>query len=88
LQKPILSFVLISLLFATYFFLLTYGDSIEIIENYVVYQDVSIRQAWMPQLGFWFSPYWGLPICFIACLNVAFRKPLCFAFLWAWCLMS
>lgn len=31
LQKPILSFVLISLLFATYFFLLTYGDGIEII---------------------------------------------------------
>jgi len=44
LQKPILSFVLISLLFATYFFLLTYGDVIEIIENYVVYQDVSIHQ--------------------------------------------
>ena len=32
LQKPILSFVLISLLFATYFFLLAYGDGIEIIE--------------------------------------------------------
>ncbi len=45
LQKPILSFVLISLLFATYFFLLTYGDGIEIIEQYVIYRDVSIRQA-------------------------------------------
>lgn len=45
LQKPILSFVLISLLFATYFFLLTYGDGIEIIEQYVIYRDASIRQA-------------------------------------------
>ncbi|MGB2369688.1 MAG: hypothetical protein ACPH53_00015 [Flavobacteriaceae bacterium] len=45
LQKPILSFVLISLLFATYFFLLTHGDGIEIIEQYVIYRDVSIRQA-------------------------------------------
>ena len=45
LQKPILSFVLISLLFATYFFLLTYRDGIEIIEQYVIYRDVSIRQA-------------------------------------------
>ena len=45
LQKPILSFVLISLLFATYFFLLTYGDGIEIIEQYVIYRDASTRQA-------------------------------------------
>ena len=45
LQKPILSFVLISLLFATYFFLLTYGDGIEIIEQYVIYRDASIQQA-------------------------------------------
>ena len=45
LQKPILSFVLISLLFATYFFLLTYGDGIEIIEQYVIYQNTSIHQA-------------------------------------------
>jgi len=45
LQKPILSFVFISLLFAAYFFLLTYGDGIEIIEQYVIYRDVSIRQA-------------------------------------------
>tara|TARA_X000000368_G_scaffold292254_1_gene232356 strand:- start:132 stop:341 length:210 start_codon:yes stop_codon:yes gene_type:complete len=45
LQKPILSFVLIPLLFATYFFLLTYGDDVEIIEQYVIYRDASIRQA-------------------------------------------
>ena len=45
LQKTILSFVLISLLFATYFFLLTYEDGIEIIEQYVIYRDTSIRQA-------------------------------------------
>ena len=45
LQKPILSFVLISLLFVTYFFLLTYGDGIEIIEQYVIYRDTSIHQA-------------------------------------------
>ena len=45
LQKPILSFVLISLLFATYFFLLAYGDGIEIIEQYVTYLDTSIRQV-------------------------------------------
>ena len=45
LQKPILSFVLISLLFATYFFLLAYGDGIEIIEQYVIYRDTSIHQA-------------------------------------------
>tara|TARA_B100002019_G_C21157917_1_gene541709 strand:+ start:718 stop:927 length:210 start_codon:yes stop_codon:yes gene_type:complete len=45
LQKPILSFVLISLLFATYFFLLTYGDGIEIIEQYVIYRDTSIHQV-------------------------------------------
>jgi hypothetical protein len=45
LQKPILSFVLISLLFATYFFLLTCGDGIEIIEQYVIYRDTSIHQA-------------------------------------------
>ena len=45
LQKPILSFVLITLLFATYFFLLTYGDDVEIIEQYVIYRDASIRQA-------------------------------------------
>ena len=45
LQKPILSFVLISLLFATYFFLLTYGDNVEIIEQYVIYRDTSIRQV-------------------------------------------
>jgi hypothetical protein len=45
LQKPILSFVLISLLFATYFFLLTYGDGIEIIDQYVIYRDTSIHQA-------------------------------------------
>ena len=57
LQKTILSFVLISLLFATYFFLLTYEDGIEIIEQYVICRDTSIRQAWMPQLRFWFSLY-------------------------------
>ena len=45
LQKPILSFVLISLLFATYFFLLTYGDGIEIIDQYVIYRYTSIHQA-------------------------------------------
>jgi hypothetical protein len=45
LQKPILSFVLISLLFATYFFLLTYGDGIEIIDQYVIYRDTSIHQT-------------------------------------------
>jgi len=45
LQKPILSFVLISLLFATYFFLLAYGDNVEIIEQYVIYRDTSIRQV-------------------------------------------
>ena len=45
LQKPILSFVLISLLFAAYFFLLAYGDGIEIIEQYVIYLDTSIRQV-------------------------------------------
>ena len=45
LQKPILSFVLISLLLATYFFFLTYGDDVEIIEQYVIYRDASIRQA-------------------------------------------
>ena len=45
LQKTILSFVLISLLFATYFFLLTYEDGIEIIEQYVICRDTSIRQA-------------------------------------------
>jgi len=46
LQKPILSFILISLLFATYFFLLTYGDGIEIIKYYVISQDAHIRQVW------------------------------------------
>ena len=45
LQKPILSFILISLLFATYFFLLTYGDGIEIIKYYVISHDASIHQA-------------------------------------------
>jgi hypothetical protein len=45
LLKPILSFVLISFLFATYFFLLTYADGIEIIEYYVVSKDASILQA-------------------------------------------
>ena len=45
LQKPILSFVLFSLLFTTYFFLLTYGDDVEIIEQYVIYRDTSIRQV-------------------------------------------
>ena len=45
LQKPILSFVLISLLFATYFLLLAYGDGIEIIEQYVINLDTSIRQV-------------------------------------------
>ncbi|MGB2245848.1 MAG: hypothetical protein ACPH63_07890 [Flavobacteriaceae bacterium] len=44
LRKPILSFVLISLLFATYFFLLTYGDDIEIIDQYTVYRSNSITQ--------------------------------------------
>jgi len=44
LRKPILSFVLISLLFATYFFLLTYGDNIEIIDQYTVYRSTSITQ--------------------------------------------
>jgi len=43
--KPIFSFILISLLFATNFFLLTYGDGIEIIEQYVIYRDTSIHQA-------------------------------------------
>ncbi|MGB0305991.1 MAG: hypothetical protein ACPGCJ_04555 [Flavobacteriaceae bacterium] len=45
LRKPILSLVLISLLFATYFFLLAYEGEIEIIEQYVIYRDTSIRQA-------------------------------------------
>ena len=45
LQKPILSFVLFSLLFTTYFFLLTYGDDVEIIEQHVIYRDTSIRQV-------------------------------------------
>lgn len=45
LQKPILSFVLFSLLFTTYFFLLTYGDDVEIIEQHVIYRDASIRQV-------------------------------------------
>jgi hypothetical protein len=45
LQNPIISFVLISLLFATYFFLLTYEDGIEIIEQYVIYQNTSFHQA-------------------------------------------
>lgn len=44
LRKPILSFVLISLLFAKYFFLLTYGDNIEIIDQYTVYRSTSITQ--------------------------------------------
>ena len=44
LRKPILSFTLISLLFATYFFLLTYGDNIEIIDQYTVYRSTSITQ--------------------------------------------
>jgi len=43
--KPIFSFILISLLFATNFFLLTYGENIEIIEHYTSYRDVSIGQA-------------------------------------------
>ena len=38
LQKPILSFVLFSLLFTTYFFLFTYGDDVEIIEQHVIYR--------------------------------------------------
>ena len=46
LQKPILSFALITLLFATYFFLLTYWDGIGIIKYYVIPQDASIRHAW------------------------------------------
>ena len=45
LQKPILSFVLFSLLFTTYFFLLTYGDDVEIIEQHVIYRDTTIRQV-------------------------------------------
>ncbi|MDG1823620.1 MAG: hypothetical protein P8H45_01835 [Flavobacteriaceae bacterium] len=44
LNKPILSFVLISFLFAAYFFLLIYGDNFEIIEYYVMYQYSSIGQ--------------------------------------------
>jgi hypothetical protein len=44
LRKPILSFALISLLFATYFFLLTYGDDIEIIQQYSVNRSASITQ--------------------------------------------
>ena len=44
LQKPILSFVLFSLLFTTYFFLFTYGDDVEIIEQHVIYRDTTIRQ--------------------------------------------
>jgi len=43
--KPIFSFILISLLFATNFFLLTYGENIEIIEHYTSYRDVLIGQA-------------------------------------------
>jgi len=76
--KPIFSFILISLLFATNFFLLTYGENIEIIEHYTSYRDVSIGQAWISQLGFWFSPNWGFAICFIVRLNYAFHKRLCF----------
>ena len=45
LQTPILSFVLVSLLFTTYFFLLTYGDDVEIIEQHVIYRDTTIRQV-------------------------------------------
>lgn len=57
LRKPVLSFVLISFLFATYFFLISIGDNTDIIEQFVIYQDVSIGQAWISQFGFWYSLY-------------------------------
>ena len=44
-RKPVLSFVLISFLFATYFFLISIGDNTDIIEQFVIYRDVSIGQA-------------------------------------------
>lgn len=43
--KLVLSFVLISFLFATYFFLISIGDNTDIIEQFVIYRDVSIGQA-------------------------------------------
>lgn len=45
LRKPVLSFVLISFLFATYFFLISIGDNTDIIEQFVIYREVSIGQA-------------------------------------------
>ena len=45
LRKPVLSFVLISFLFATYFFLISIGDNTDIIEQFVIYRDISIGQA-------------------------------------------
>ena len=45
LRKLVLSFVLISFLFATYFFLISIGDNTDIIEEFVIYRDVSIGQA-------------------------------------------
>lgn len=45
LRKSVLSFVLISFLFATYFFLISIGDNTDIIEQFVIYRDVSIGQA-------------------------------------------
>ena len=45
LRKLVLSFVLISFLFATYFFLISIGDNTDIIEQFVIYRDVSIGQA-------------------------------------------
>ena len=45
LRKLVLSFVLISFLFATYFFLISIGDNTDIIEQFVIYRDFSIGQA-------------------------------------------
>lgn len=65
LLKPILSFVLISFLFATYFFLLTYADGIEIIEYYVVSKDASIRQAWTVWFGIRFTKRLSMEVLLI-----------------------
>ena len=84
LHKPILSFVFISLLFATYFILLTYGDDIEIIDQYTIYRSASITQPWTIRLGYQSLPCWGLLTCSIVGLGDSFRKPICFVFLWVW----
>lgn len=52
LRKPVLSFVLISFLFATYFFLISIGDNTDIIEQFVIYRDVSIGQHEFHSLDF------------------------------------